>query len=149
MCKLTSLPATPSKVIDGATQVLTMTYGSNASAQAKDNGVPVYMASLGSEVILDLDMNLATPEGLDAKLFSEGYSYTWMVQEGKDKSSRPLSDKDVGEGKIIVDGFNTRALKVRCVEDGVQYIYRCLVTNTLNGKTASCKPEQALSYIVQ
>lgn len=149
MCKLTSLPATPSKVIDGATQVLTMTYGSNANAQAKDNGVPVYMTSLGAEVILDLDMNLATPEGLDDKLFSEGYSYTWMVQEGKDKSSRPLSDKDVGEGKIIVDGFNTRALKVRCVEDGVQYIYRCLVTNTLNGKTASCKPEQALSYIVQ
>ena len=149
MCKLTSAPATPAKVIDGATQVLTMTYGSNANAQAKDNGVPVYMANLGSEVILDLNMNLAIPEDLDAKLFSEGYSYAWMVQEGKDKSSRYLSDKDVGEGKIIVDGFNTNALKVRCVEDGVQYTYRCVVTNTLNGQTASCKPEQALSYIVQ
>lgn len=149
MCKLTSEPAVPAKVIEGVDQVLTMTYGSNANAQAKDNGVPVYMANLGAEVILDLDMSLTVPEGLDEKLFSEGYSFSWMVQEGRDKNSRYLTEKDIGEGKIVVDGFNTRALKVRCVEDNVQYTYRCIVTNTLNGKTASCEAAKALAYIVQ
>lgn len=149
MCKLTSMPATPAKVIDGVDQILTMSYGPNASTREKDNGVPVYLTNLGSEVILDLNLTLNVPEGLDSKLFSEGYSYAWMVQEGPNKTSRYLTEKDVGEGKIVVDGFNTNNLTVRCVEDDVQYIYRCVVTNTLNGKTASCGAAQALAYKVQ
>lgn len=154
MCKVTSYPVVPAKVDDDATttQILTMAYGKNASAVVDSEGFAVYNASENATVVLDLTTALSAPKDaagnqLDDSLFSEGLSYSWGYSTA-DVPFRYLTPNDVGDDKLVVSGLGTPELTVRCVENDKIYIYRCVVTNSLNGKTAACEPGDALVYKV-
>lgn len=154
MCKVTSKPVVPEKVDDDAetTQILTMSYGTNASAVVDSEGFAVYNASENATVVLDLTTALNAPQDaagnqLDDSLFSEGLSYSWGYSTA-DVPFRYLTANDVGDDKLVVSGLGTPELTVRCVENDKIYIYRCVVTNSLNGKTAACEPGDALVYKV-
>lgn len=147
--------------------------GGNGIYQDNDK-VAYYNPNPGATVTLDVKCTVRTPkrmyeydaennawinpvaiadapegaEDLDPKLFSEGLSFAWGYST-PDNPFRYLTTNDVGEGKIVESGLGTPALKVRCVEDGKIYTYRCIVTNSLNGKTASCEPPRALLFEVR
>lgn len=178
MCKLTSEPQVPTKNTDNpslaADAVLSMQFGATSGSagiyQANDK-VAYYNPTLGESVTLDIKCVVKTPactyeydavnnvwgnptivnaeaESLDPKLFSEGLSFAWGYST-QDSPFRYLTANDVGEGKIVESGLGTPNLKVRCVEDNKIYTYRCVVTNSLNGKSAACEPSKALVFEVR
>jgi hypothetical protein len=128
-----------------------MGYGPTAmaliEAGKEDGGIPLYLGSIGNQFVLDVTHELNVPEGFDKELFSEGISYSWGYQ-AREAGFKFLTEKDVGEGKLVAEGLGTPALKVNVLEDGVHYIYKCIMTNSLNGQTASCDMSSALSFDV-
>lgn len=178
MCKLTSKPQVPTKNGDNpslaADATLSMQFGATSGGsgiyQANDK-VAYYNPALGEVVTLDVKCVVRTPactyeydavnndwtnptvidatkEALDPELFSEGLSFAWGYST-PDSPFKYLTASDVGDGKIVESGLGTPALKVRCVEDGKIYTYRCIVTNTLNGESVACEPSKALVFEVR
>lgn len=127
--------------------ILAMAYGDIAVTKPQDNGVPRYYVNQNETATLDVKTILTVPSGYDSSLYSEGLTYTWGYQL-KDQPFKYLTEKDVGDDKLIVDGLGTPALTIRQLEDGVAYTYKCVITNTVNGQSASCSLGDALSFIV-
>ena len=153
VCKVAYPTVAPQRVSDdpdiAATQILTMAYGETSNAKNKDDkGIPQYYASLGDQVVLDIVTTLNTPAGYDDKLFSENLSYVWGYQVPDGKFTE-LKESDVGDGKLVVEGLGTNTLKVRVLEDGKKYTYKCIVTNTVNNMAASCDQGTALAFAVE
>ena len=70
-------------------------------------------------------------------LYSEGLTYQWIVTE-VDKEPRPLKTSEIVEGNI-------NSNKVAVLKDGLEKIYTCVVTNTLNEQTENSQ----LSFMIQ
>ena len=96
--------------------------------------VLVMKVATGNEAVFELDAVVANA-GDDAdlygedNLYSEGLTYQWIVTE-VDKEPRPLRSNEITAGNIE---SNT----VSVLKDGLDKIYTCVVTNTLNEQTES------------
>lgn len=156
-CKVAPPTVAPELVIipeEGQTaphQILTMFYGSEANKVPKVENIPTYGGNVGSEFILDVETNLVPPAGQDSELYSEGLTYTWYHHAQDAQKGRYLTKDDVGPGKRIVSGLGTKSLTVRVLEgeDNIKQIYKCIITNTVNGQTAACGLDTALAFAVQ
>ena len=149
VCKVTNDALAPQKKNVELDQILTMDYGSEAKQQPVDaeSGIPTYLVGTGDIVTLDVVTQLTPPAGYDEELFSEALIYSWGRQRADDTFVY-LTEKDMGENGVVVEGLNTPTLKVRCVENGVTYTYKCIITNVLNGQNASCSLNDALAFAV-
>lgn len=111
------------------------------------NGAYMYMISEGDEVTLKLNVTKNIPEGYDEDLFTESLSYTWGWYE-PDNGFTEFTLNDMGEGKRIVSGLGTNELTVRCMKDGENIMYKCLITNVVNSISAICDVNDAPAFIV-
>jgi hypothetical protein len=127
-----------------------MAYGPTATAlieddKVDDNGIPQY--TLGSPVTLDVITAVNGKEGYSNLLFSESLNYAWGYH-AKDKDFTYLTEADVGEGKMIISGLGENTLVVDRRYVNELYTFKCVITNSVNGKTATCGEENALAFDV-
>jgi len=133
-----------------ASQILTMAYGTESSKKDVDNkGIPQYYGEDGDVFTLDVTTTLNTPAGYDDELFSEGLSYAWGYQVQDSHDFKYLTNEDVGDGKLVVEGLGSPTLKIRVLENDKKYTYKCVITNTVNEQAASCDVATALAFAVQ
>jgi hypothetical protein len=130
ICRVTFAPELP-----------TISYGpkarENTFESQDDLEIPVYTQKDGSQIVLDLALGSFIPEGYeedydDDSFFSDDVSYDWYVQIGE-QPSRPVVETD----SFYEYGLDTAELGIRKPEGDVVHMFRCLVTNTLNGATKS------------
>jgi hypothetical protein len=149
-CKVTFAPAIPA-----------MSYGTNAQAvidagsvvnMKEEDGTewkaPLYGAVDGSNITLDLSMASVVPteySGYDTALFSEEMSYAWGVQAGEE-AFRYLTDADVGN--LVVSGLGTSSLVVKSPAGTTQHMFKCIVSNKLNGLVVTGSESDALPFYV-
>ena len=97
---------------------------------------------------LDLEIASVVPEaynGYSSELFSEQLTYTWTVQVDENPS-RFLTNDDVGT--IIESGLGTPTLVVKNPAGLNRYTFKCIISNTLNGKTVTSSEAEALPFYV-
>ena len=127
-----------------------MAYGPTATKlieenKVDDNGIPQYI--LGSPVTLDVITVVNGKEGYSNLLFSENLSYNWGYQL-EDGKFIYLTEADVGEGKMVVSGLGENALVVDRNHVKGSCVFKCVITNSVNGQTATCGEENALVFDV-
>jgi len=130
VCKVTRLPAAP--VIQKLWYKLIAPHVTEYSELTKDQDMyPAY--KFGDTVKLKIDTDLDDGN----LLYTENLTYEWYVQE-PDKMARKLTESDKGLNTLVdVDSnLNSKEIVVRCVSDGSVFNYFCIITNTINGKTA-------------
>lgn len=93
----------------------------------------------GSTADITVEASVAT-NGLHAELVSEGLTYEWKRQL---TNVEPLQYVSVEAGKHGVVDINKNVLTVQSSDD--QEVFKCIVTNTLNGTTASNESDR---YVV-
>lgn len=134
VCKVTLLPTLP-----------TIEYGPISAAKVEDydeGSIPTYLTS--ENAVMDLKLTDPNPAGVDKLLYTEGYTYTWYVSS-TNTTPRKVSDKD----EMYVSGLDTATLTVKNPSNSdVKYTYKCIITNTLNGKTISNTLVDALPFYV-
>lgn len=156
MCKVAYDTIAPGRL--GDNDYIVMSYGDVVTSQPDDridwdstadggNGVYVYKVVAGDECVLDIDVSVNPASGYSSELYSEELSYTWGIYVAE-KGFVPFTLNDVGEGKRVVDGLGTNALTVRCMADGENVMYKCIVTNSVNHIDNACSLSDALAFIV-
>jgi hypothetical protein len=131
ICKVTMKPMSPvieklSYKLKTATEYAEL-LPDETMADVYANGDIIYL-----KIETDLD------DAADLGLLSEGLTYTWYVQE-PDKVARKLAESDIGLNHLLDIGtvLNSNEIRVRCRVDGKAYNYFCVITNTIQGETAS------------
>lgn len=158
-CKITADPLVPEPYtteFGDSPAYMSVFYGDNAENQEKDKdkGIPKYdLTKEVTSAILDVDVkvNLSGDyAGFDESLFSEQLIYTWQIQK-LDESFRDLTEADMGEDGFVIGGLNTPALEVKRTTTSSVIIdnYRCIVTNLVGNKSATCEFTKALTFMVE
>lgn len=142
ICKVTMKPEPPvieklSYKLKTATEYAEL-LPDETMADVYANGDIIYL-----KVETDLD------DAADLGLLSEGLTYTWYVQE-PDKVARKLAESDIGLNHLLDMGtvLNSNEIRVRCRLDGKAYNYFCVITNTIQGETASVDSTSYNTFII-
>ena len=140
ICKVTMLPAAP--VIMQLSYKLEddLTY----QVLDKDNDtMPSY--KFGDIINLKINTNLDNASELE----SEALIYNWYVQE-PENLPRKLTDKDIGANTLLKEGtvLNSNEIKVRCIADDTIYNYFCVITNTIQDKSAEVNSSSYNTFII-
>ena len=134
VCKVTYPPVLP-----------TIGYGATSTAKKveyDEGNIPTYTTS--DNAVMDLSITDPNPSGVDAALYTEGYTYTWYVS-----STNTTPRKVNANDEMYVSGIDTATLTVKNpAKSDIKYTYKCIVTNTLNGKTVSNTLVDALPFYV-
>ena len=135
ICKVTFEPVIPAA-----------SYGEISKNKFNENwNGPMYDDEIAT---LDLEIASVVPEaynGYSSELFSEQLTYTWTVQVDENPS-RFLTNDDVGT--IIESGLGTPTLVVKNPAGLNRYTFKCIISNTLNGKTVTSSEAEALPFYV-
>ena len=126
VCKVTDMPKIP-----------VTSYGTNSASKIDEElNAPLLT---DSEAILDLKVNSVIPArymGYSEELFTEGLTYTWVTKIADSTDpARPLGPEDVGV--LVIDGLGTPTLTIKSPEGRTTHMFKCLISNTLNGKTVT------------
>lgn len=126
VCKVTDMPKIP-----------VTSYGINSASKIDEElNAPLLT---DSEAILDLKVNSVIPArymGYSEELFTEGLTYTWVTKIADSTDpARPLGPEDVGV--LVIDGLGTPTLTIKSPEGRTTHMFKCLISNTLNGKTVT------------
>ena len=135
VCKVTFKPALPP-----------VDYDDVAKAAMRPDGIPGFNDSV---VTLKVVVGSVLPEGFEdysTELFSEGLTYFWTKQKA-DEVPVLITEQDVKDG-LITGSINSPELVVNNPQGYDNYMFKCFITNTLNGKTITTSANEALAFLV-
>lgn len=135
VCKVTFKPALPP-----------VDYDDVAKAAMRPDGIPGFNDSV---VTLKVVVGSVLPEGFEdysTELFSEGLTYFWTKQKA-DEVPVLITEQDVKDG-LITGSINSPELVVNNPQGYDNYMFKCFITNTLNGKTITTSADEALAFLV-
>lgn len=134
MCKATADPKVPtSEYTEAAKQLQTI------------DGAPIYSAN-GEHTLEVIASIKDIPAGHSIDLYSDALTYTWSIQTVNDGPFRDLTEKD--KGVYYTGSLGGSQLKINNPAGADTRTYRCIVSNTLNGKTVSQTGKQVLAFYV-
>ena len=135
ICKVTFNPQLPP-----------VDYDEVAKAAMRPDGIPSFEDNI---VTLKVEVGSVLPEGYEnysTELFSEGLSYFWTKQKA-DEQAILVTEEDVKSG-LITGSINSPELIVNNPAGYTSYMFKCFITNTLNGKSITTPVDQALAFLV-